>query len=268
MRMADKEFVVNKLISLRLEDGDTNIYINNKLFRQCKSLTLNIPLEEAESFNGIESIEEVIEKLKLTEKTGWDDVENGISPEDEFFGHCSNIQAWYESGYDSRILHYSLSFSLLQELAKHDLYAKIILKEEIAKRLGSGYESVVNYLYESRLTSLLSHGELIDALLEPREAEILRELEFILRKPVYIIINDEKPPNYTRSSNFFHVENKRVVSLRLGIPDLDIIPEVMCKFKHLTDLFFYNLGTIKFLPELLKHLFIWEDSDFNKKTRF
>ncbi len=263
MRMVVKEFVINKHISLRLEDGVTNIYIKDKFFRQCKSLILNIPLGETEDFEDIESIEEAIEKLKSTEKTSWNDAEYGISPEEEFFGHCSNIQAWYESGYDSSILHYSLSFNLLQELAKHDPNAKIILKEEIVKRLASDCESVVNYIYESRLILLLSHAEIIEVLLQPEDAEILHELESVLQSPVYIW-NGLFPEYSIHGRNYLtYVENKRVLSIRLGGADLDAIPDEICKFKHIKHLFFEDLGKFKFLPELLKHLFIWQDSVSN-----
>jgi hypothetical protein len=264
--MVIEEFVINKHLSLRFEDGETNIYINEELFRQCKSLILNIPTNETEYFNDIESIEEAVEKLKSTEKTGWNDVEYGISPEEEFFAHCSNIQAWYESGYDSRILHYSLSFSILQELAKYDPHAKTALKEEIAKRLASGYESVVNYIYESQLVLLLSHAEIIDVLLHPKEAEILRELESVLQQPVYIKDEEKFAKHSYNGHNYLtNIENKRVRSLYLGGLDLDAIPDVICKFKYLTDLYFQDLSNFKYLPELLKHLFIWQDSDFSRR---
>jgi len=108
MMMVIKEFIVNKYLSLRLEDGETDIYMNGKLFKQCRSLILNIPEDKVETLKDIESIDEAVERLKSTEGTDKIELEYGISPEEEFFGHCSNIQAWYENGYDSRILHYSL----------------------------------------------------------------------------------------------------------------------------------------------------------------
>ncbi|MCK4382291.1 MAG: hypothetical protein KAW66_03270, partial [Candidatus Lokiarchaeota archaeon] len=68
-------------------------------------------------------------------------------PEQEFWGHCSNIQAWFEHGYDTRILMSNISFPLLRELTKAgDPQAKKVYKEEIALRLESGYPSVVQYL--------------------------------------------------------------------------------------------------------------------------
>ncbi len=46
-----KEFNVNEYITLKLEDGRTNIYIKGELFRQCKFLLLNIPVEEIKDFS-------------------------------------------------------------------------------------------------------------------------------------------------------------------------------------------------------------------------
>ena len=257
-----EEFVVNKFITLKLEDGETNIYINGDLFRVCKALMLNIPIDETKSFEDIKSIEEALEKLKSTEKNDWENIKYELSPEEEFFGHCSNIQMWVENNFNSCLLHYSLSFSLLQELSKYDQKAKTVLKEEIAIRFGSGNEKVTEYLYESRLIYLLSHDDFIDTLLDQKEAEILRELESIIKELVYIVDNDIMPPNYTQNSNLLYVENKHVIGLRLGKLNLKIIPDVVCEFKHLTDIYFHDLSIIKFIPEFIKHLHFWQDSDF------
>jgi len=104
------EFVINKFLSLRLEDGETNIYINNKLFRKCKFLLLNIPIEKVDSFNEIESIDEAADILGWRED-GQEGVEYDIDSETEFWGHCSNLQSWYEYEYDTRLLHSNLAFS-------------------------------------------------------------------------------------------------------------------------------------------------------------
>ena len=70
-----------------------------------------------------------------------------VTPEQEFWGHCSNIQAWVEHDYDTRILMSNISFPLLRELTKAgDPLARKVFKEEIALRLESGYPSVVQYL--------------------------------------------------------------------------------------------------------------------------
>lgn len=145
------EFVINDFLSLRLENGKTNIYIKNKLFRQCKFLLLDIPIEKIESFNKIESIDEVAEKL------GWAfhgqikdnlyHIPPEIHPETEFWGHCSNLQVWAENNYNTKIIHRNLAFPLLKKLSDAgDHIAKKVFVEEIGERLESGHISVITYL--------------------------------------------------------------------------------------------------------------------------
>ena len=50
------EFKINNYLSLRWEEGKTNIYVNNKLFRQCKYLLLNIAPDERKIYEDIKSI--------------------------------------------------------------------------------------------------------------------------------------------------------------------------------------------------------------------
>ena len=75
------------------------------------------------------------------------DFNNTITPKQEFWGHCSNIQAWVECEYDTRLLHSNLSFPLLKALSDAgDQLALIRFKEEIALRLEGGYFPVILYL--------------------------------------------------------------------------------------------------------------------------
>lgn len=56
-----KEFIVNPYISLRLEQGETMIYVVDQPFKQCKLLLLNIPIAEVSAFVELESIDEIAE---------------------------------------------------------------------------------------------------------------------------------------------------------------------------------------------------------------
>ncbi len=58
-----REFIVNDYLSLKLENGLTNIYIKEKKIRHCKFLLINIPIKEITSLNEIISIDEATEKL-------------------------------------------------------------------------------------------------------------------------------------------------------------------------------------------------------------
>ena len=153
-------FKVNKYISLKLENGQTVIYVKGNIFRQCKYLLLDIPVDKTKDYGDIDSIDEAAEKLQSPWRiTRSQSVE--ITPETEFWGHCSNIQAWYKYDYDTRILHRNLAFPLLKALVNAgDRKAKKVFKEEIALRLESGYPSVVLYLVRQGYLEYLDEGEL------------------------------------------------------------------------------------------------------------
>ena len=154
------EFKVNKYITMKLEDKKTNIYINNEKFHQCKFLLLNIPVEKISTFDEIESIDEAAEKLdrSLEEQEEWI---IKIPPEVEFWGHCSNLQVWAETEYDTRFLHSNLAFPLLKKLTSlGDPIAKKVFKEEIGKRLINGHISTVLFLIEDGYLDYLTQEEL------------------------------------------------------------------------------------------------------------
>ncbi|MFX1477470.1 MAG: leucine-rich repeat domain-containing protein [Promethearchaeota archaeon] len=144
------EFRINDFLTLRLEKSNnsfkTNIYVKDQLFVQCKYLLLSIPYERVISFAEIESVDEASERLSHTMQ---DQPKKGsiVPPKIEFWGHCSNLQVWYENGYDTRLIHSNLAFPLLKELARAgDPLARKVFQEEIAKRLETGYLPVVSFL--------------------------------------------------------------------------------------------------------------------------
>lgn len=154
---------INNFISVRLEGRETTIYIRDSPFKQCKGLVLSIPVKDIDSFNEINSIDEAAElyskKYEFNQHNVWNDglipLEDfrddkaQFTPEQEFWVHSSNLQTWVEHNYDTRLLHSNLAFPLLQELVKAgDLKAVKAFKDEVAKRLSSGYYSTVVYLIE------------------------------------------------------------------------------------------------------------------------
>lgn len=159
-------FRVNRKLALKLENNRTNIYVNGKLFQQCKYLLLNISTDNVRKYDNINSIDEAAEKLDRSLERG--SSKYIIDPKTEFWGHCSNIQAWYENEYDTRILHRNLAFPLLKALVDaNDTFAKKVFKEEIALRFESGYPSVVFYLIENKYLDFLNEEELSIILENP-----------------------------------------------------------------------------------------------------
>lgn len=154
------EFKINEYITLKLESGKTSIYMKGELFEQCKFLMLNIPIAETERFDEIESIDEAADILGWTEE--WQvGVEYDIDPESEFWGHCSNLQAWYEHDYDTRILHSYIAFPLLKKLSEvGDPFAKEVFKEEIVSRISGGHITAIRYLILEGYLEIFSKEEL------------------------------------------------------------------------------------------------------------
>jgi hypothetical protein len=153
------EFKINNYLTLKLEGDKTNIYVNGKLFMQCKYLLIHIPHSDISNYDHVESIDEAIEDYNAQE--GTHQTYRYLTPEVEFWGHCSNIQTWCENNYDTRLLHTNLSFPLLKELADAgDPKARHALKEEIINRLSSHHLPVITYLVNENYLRYLTHEEL------------------------------------------------------------------------------------------------------------
>jgi len=175
------DFVINGFLVLKLESDSTNIYVDGKFFNQCKYLMLNIPTVDTEEFSDIDSIDNAAEILGWTDD-GQVGVKYEIDPETEFWGHCSNLQAWFENNYDTRILHSNLAFPLLKKLTEvGDPLAKRVFKEEIAKRIESGYQPVIVYLFNQGYLKFLNIEEFkalnIDAIIEWIISEYIEGLD-------------------------------------------------------------------------------------------
>jgi len=184
------EFKINSHLSIRFENPDTNIYVNGKRYKKCVRLVLNIPKDNTSDFKNIESIDEAADLYQnlLKGQILDEEMHEGggiIPPETEFWAHCSNLQAWYENGYDTRLIHYTLAFSLLMELTKAgDSLAKSVFKKEIAQRFASGYPTVVQYLIEQDYLRFLNSEEL-STLIESWDPKFLLKIR---HKSAYMFV--------------------------------------------------------------------------------
>ena len=162
---APKEFRINNYITLKLEGVRTNIYIKGEIFRYCKGLFILNP--ETKSTLEITSIDEIADRFDgVWEEEDFELEDIPLSPKEMFLGHCSNLQAWVEHDYDTRILRSNLAFPLLKKLSDEGVpRAHIKLQEQILKRFQCGYFSVVIYLIEEKYHKLLEK-EAIDTLMD------------------------------------------------------------------------------------------------------
>jgi hypothetical protein len=158
-----KEFEINQYLKLKLEGGRTVIYVNNRRFIQCMYLLLNIPVNRIEEYDEIESIDAAAVKLDRSMERN----HRKVPPETEFWGHCSNIQAWADNEYDTRILHRNLAFPLLKALVDAgDPIAKRKFKEEIALRYATGHPTVIRFLTQNGYLHYLTEDEFESMLID------------------------------------------------------------------------------------------------------
>ncbi|MFX1464649.1 MAG: Rab family GTPase [Promethearchaeota archaeon] len=217
-------------------------------------MLINIPVDKIQGFDEIRSIDEATEILdsSLYRMPGY---LFKISPEEEFKAHCSNIQAFFENGLNTDILHSNVAFPLLKALVKQGFQpAKKVFKEEIAIRFNEGtsnsrrflyLEGYLNFLTEEEKLALEGYSEFIKSSIPPYIPPVIRNLperlhilsdEEILIKVVVLGGNDVGRSLLIKnfSSNFSHnfghkwglfsiaikrVElDNRVVKLQIFIP--------------------------------------------------
>lgn len=157
--MNNKIFKINDFITLKLEKKRTNIYVKGLLFHQCMHLFLQFDKNKVLSKD---SIDELSDQLYSSEYL--DSIQ--ISPEEEFMGHCSNLQAWFENDYDTRLLHSNISFPLLKILTElGDSVARKVFKLEIGMRISSNFLPTIEFLYNERYFSFLNYEE-VESLID------------------------------------------------------------------------------------------------------
>jgi len=175
------EFRVHEFITLKLEENKTVIYVAGEKFRQCSKLILEIPVNNITDFDEIQSVDDIVEK----QWNGIVETKYTIPPEEEFWGHCSNLQTWVENDYDTRLLHSHLSFPLLKKLANlGDIKAKIMMKREIEERFNECYLPTIFYLFIERYPkNCLNEEERATLLLESNK-KLRKKLKLTLREDI------------------------------------------------------------------------------------
>lgn len=194
LETSNSEKKINQYITIKLKNGRTYIYVNGKRFIQCIQLVLNIPKEDIRIYDEVDSIDEAVKlnKAYLYQHNIIGGHFNArrknyrykITAKEKFWGHCSNIQAWVEHGYDTRILMSNISFPLLRELVKAgDPVAREVIKEEIAMRLESGYPSVIQYLLNQGFVGYSNTSEFKTVDLEMLLENLKKSREIISEDP-------------------------------------------------------------------------------------
>jgi len=243
-----REYKVNELLSLKLEDGNTIIQVNGQEFVQCKGVVLNRTLAELKDSSLNMSIDELAD---WAENEGTRDL---VPPETEFWVHCSNLSAWAENDYNSELLHSNLAFPLLRRLVEAgDETAKRVFKEEIIKRLESGYFPVITYLSEEGYDEYLTREEWYNAILGHdlqgfREADALIDLEEMMGRKLDYVNKLETEGGYDLT-----IEDGKVRGIALDTFKTHALPESIGNLEHLQELYYIN-SEIKELPDSFGNL--------------
>ena len=153
------EFQINKYLTLKLFDKFIKIYVNGEIFNQCRYLLIIDPYKQDQQ-EFIDSIDEAEGYYNNELEAEVTPGELGITKGEEFWAHCSNLQAWVENNYDTRLLHSNLSFPLLKKLTEvGDDKARKVFKDEIAQRFVRGYIPVMRYLFKEKFLDYLTIEE-------------------------------------------------------------------------------------------------------------
>ncbi len=213
MSISENIFKVNEFLTVKLKSGRVNIYVKNKLFNQCTLVIVQQKADKIKNLAFLQSIDELAEN-QLYE--GDLNEEPYILLETEFFVHCSNLQAWYENEYDTRLLHSNLSFPLLKKLTEvGDLKAKKIFKEEIAMRISSGELNVVLFLISNGYLNYLRNSEIKTMVESPEYVLFDKLFKVIIKyykdddfskelKSVYSILETGEDFKYSRVETIEH----------------------------------------------------------------
>jgi hypothetical protein len=198
-----KEFYVNEYITLKLKNGKTIIYVAGERFRQCKYLLINIPTEKIGLYEEFKSIDEVAKKLDPSLEDQNQRIRN-ISPETEFWAHSSNLQTWYESGYNPDLLHSNIAFPLLKKLTDAgDQLSKQVFIEEITKRIITGHIRVIEFFFEENCIEYLDKNTLQFLIREIKEdkfnlREIYLDIRFTILERLMIVGDLESEKRFKR----------------------------------------------------------------------
>ncbi len=178
-----------------------------------------------------------------------------MPPEVEFWGHCSNLQAWYEFEYNTKLLHRNLAFPLLKKLYEvGDPQAKKVFKDEILNRFFGGNSPVHQYIGGGGYLNFITAEEKFNLFELEEEIQIVKELEANIGVKFGLAAKNH---NY---GTVLILEDGKVISLSFFMLQMGKIPECVKKLKNLRYLKIEKcglidipgwIGEVHFLKELI-----------------
>ena len=229
LKIVMKEFKVNEYITLKLENGRANIYVNGERFIPCFRWFFNKSQNAIKVHDEIYSIDEVFDRHNPLQENIIK-VAGGyrfITTDSEFLVYCSNLQAWVEKDYDTRLLNRFLAFPLLKKLSSiGDIKAIRVFQDEIAKRIMSGDPTATKYLVIENYLSNLKMKNL-KSLLSAMSEGVKREFKRILQDQFQESFNSKNERKLDIIQTRHQLFN--VLKLVLNTNELNSFEYVICK---------------------------------------
>lgn len=232
-----KHYKINDFIALKLKNNKTVLYVGGEEFRQCKHLLLILPSKIEEKDFSVEDIEEYYDRSLEDENIH--PLDMGLTPEQEFIGHCSNLQAWVENDFDSRILHPNLAFPLLRKLYfLGEKNVKEALKKEIIDRIENGNNKTLIFLLMEGFLDILGKFDLemvFDTILNKLflsnnaivQENIIHYLDVLykINKIIYKlkILEKIQKKNYVEAFYMLHINNNELIEEMIKIDGKEVL---------------------------------------------
>ncbi len=271
-----KVYMVNNYISLKLMFSKTLIYVCDELFLSCQKIALSIAPNEFENYADFNDIDDIISFYKSHAQTTTS--KDHLAPEEEFWGHCSNLQAWVENDYNTSVLSKNISFSLLKELYDRGVeQSSPIFKRELLERIKTGGILTLRYFLADTEENYLKHlteEDLLDNLLPFEEAKIMKNISRFIPIEYTLTTNlqDSREYSYFRDDEKLHfcIKNGHITELEVSLNWLTYSEEYhqallqVKNLNHLEELAIYitastcHTGTNTFL----KALYDFENLDY------
>ncbi|MHA1679994.1 MAG: hypothetical protein ACTSUE_03235 [Promethearchaeota archaeon] len=242
-----RTYFINDKLSLWLSDGmkdydlkiesggDTFVVVDGKPLATCMHVILHLDETMIDATKDAKDMDEIIRIYKRLRAPSTDSPQGGmqkfrgvqITPEEEFQAHCSNIQAWYEHGYDTRLMDSRLAFRILGALFEAgDPTAERVLRREIQDRLSSGSLNSLYAMPSVFLKTLNKQewNEIFNSL--PTEKEIIAYAKRILaskdkgfraKVPEWVVEMVDSYPN----QYFVHLKDGSKKRILVG-PDFNV----------------------------------------------
>nr|MDO8085929.1 hypothetical protein [Candidatus Sigynarchaeum springense] len=196
------------------------VLVGGKPFLHCSFVVASIP---AGSDKNIDSIDDLAASLAHDARVlEGPDVRKWLTPAEEVLAHASNLQAWAEHDYDTRLLHSNIAFPLLKELSKAgDEKATRVLTVNIDERINSGSPASLSAIMTSCF-KILTDEQL--TAITMKLGDYNTQSSFSLEEKEYLILT-RNPPVTLLESLARHNDEE----IRLCVARRDNLPEHVIK---------------------------------------